>query len=50
MELSALSIRVNAQFMFQFSKSLAKIILMRSHKIEHVETHLEVLFEVDSEL
>ena len=50
MELFALSIRVNAQIVFQFSKALAKIILMRSHRIECIETHLDVLFGVGSKL
>ena len=50
MELFALSIRVNAWLVFQFSKALAMIILVRSLRIEHIETHFDVLFRVDSEL
>ena len=50
MELSTLCVRVNAWFVFQFSKALARIILMKSHRIEYVETHVDVLFGVGSEL
>ena len=50
MELSTLSNRVNAQFMFQFSKALARVILVRSHRIEHVEVYLDALFRVGNEL
>ena len=50
MKLFALSIKVNARFVFQFCKALARIILVRNHSIEHVETHLDVLIRVDSKL
>ena len=50
MELSTLSVRVNARFMFQFSKALARIIIVKSHKIEYIETHLDDLLRVGSVL
>ena len=50
MELSTLSVRDNTQLVFQFSKSLVRVIFVRSHKIVYVETHLDDFFEVDSEL
>ena len=50
MELFALSVRVNAQIVFRFSKALTRVILVRSHKIKCIETHIELLFRVGSEL
>ena len=48
MGLSTLSVRDNTQTVFQFSKTLAKVILVRCHKILCVETHLGDLLEVGS--
>ena len=48
MGLSTLSVRDSAQFVFQFSKSLAKVIFVRYHKILCVETHLSDLLIVGS--
>ena len=48
MGLSTLSVRDNARTVFQFSKTLARVILVRSHEILYVETHLGDLLEVGS--
>ena len=48
MGLSTLSVRDSAQTVFQFSKTLAKVILVRSHEILCVETHLGDLLGVGS--
>ena len=46
MGLSTLSVRDIAQTMFQFSKTLVRVILVRSHEILCVETHLGDLLGV----
>ena len=48
MGLSTLSVRDSARTVFQFSKTLAKVILVRSHEILCVETHLGDLLGVGS--
>ena len=48
MKLSTLSVKDSAWTVFQFSKTLAKVILVRSHEILCVETHLGDLLEVGS--
>ena len=48
MELSTLSVRDSARFVFQFSKSLDRVISMRCHEIACVETHLGDLLGVGS--
>ena len=48
MGLSTLSVRDSAQFMFQFSKTLAKVIFVRCHEILCIETHLDDLLRVGS--
>ena len=48
MGLSTLSVRNSARTVFQFNKTLAKVILVKSHEIFCVETHLGDLLRVDS--
>ena len=48
MGLSTLSVRDSAWTVFQFSKTLAKVFLVRCHEILCVETHLGDLLGVDS--
>ena len=48
MGLSTLSVRDSARFVFQFSKTLARIISMRFHEILCIETHLDDLLGVDN--
>ena len=50
MKLSTLCIRDNTRFVFQSSKSLARVIFVRSHKIVCVEIHLDDLLRVGSKL
>ena len=48
MGLSTLSVRDSAQTVFQFNKTVAKIILVRCHEILCIEIHLGDLLGVDS--
>ena len=48
MGLSTLNVRDSARTVFQFSKTLAKVILVRCHEILCIETHLGDLFGVGS--
>ena len=48
MGLSTLSVRDSVRTVFQFSKSLARVILVRGHWILCVETHLGDLLGVGS--
>ena len=48
MGLSTLSVRDSARTVFQFSKTLAKVVLVRCHEILCVETYLGDLLEVGS--
>ena len=46
MGLSTLSVRDSARIVFQFSKTLAKVISVRCHEILCIETHLDDLLGV----
>ena len=48
MGLSTLSVRDNTQLVFQFSKSLTRVISVKSHEILCIETHLDDLLRVGS--
>ena len=50
MGFSTLSVRDSAHTVFQFRKSLARVILVRSHVILSVEIHLGDLLRVGSSL